>query len=104
MFSYVLPDMEDIFTRINTSIMAIDAGLSGSFGATKHKVLQLFQDLEKKTISAQKKKNSQLLDKFQNVSNLLYPEGTFQERLFSAIPFISIMGEEELLEKISNEI
>jgi bacillithiol biosynthesis cysteine-adding enzyme BshC len=90
--------IDAIFESIDKIAASIDGGTSGAVGATKHKTMQLLSDLEKKINSAQTKKHSIIFNKYRQASNLIYPEGTHQERLISPISFMATMMTNEILD------
>jgi bacillithiol synthase len=86
---------------IEDRIGKIDKSFESSVRATQAKAQKLIDTLQKKLTSVQKKQNSEEFKKFKEASTLLYPKGTLQERYFSPLHFVNLMGRDEFIEKLT---
>ncbi|MGA2296857.1 MAG: bacillithiol biosynthesis cysteine-adding enzyme BshC [FCB group bacterium] len=92
------------FTSLQDKISEIDKTLEASALAAKHKSIEQLDHLEKKVISAQKKKNTQLFEHYHQASNFFFQNETMQERYFTPINFIALFGEEKFKTMISDAV
>ncbi|TAL67942.1 MAG: bacillithiol biosynthesis cysteine-adding enzyme BshC [Bacteroidetes bacterium] len=99
-FEKARKQINDNYEEIQNVLSKIDATLIRTGASACHKSLENLLWLEKKVNSAQKRVNQLIYDKFRQISNYFFPEGTMQERMFSAINFMNEIGEEQILKMI----
>ncbi len=85
------------YEEIKNESAKIDPTLIRTGAAACHKSLEHLDSLEKKIQTAQKRVHEMIYAQYRQVSNFFYPEGTMQERMFSAINFMNLTGEEQFL-------
>jgi bacillithiol synthase len=88
------------YTDITNKIIEMDKSFDRTAGSSLHNVIKELDNLEKKTLSVQKKYNEVLFKKYYDVSQMLFPNNKLQERVFSVINFINLYGFKEFKEKI----
>ena len=94
------------FEVLKKDIGEIDNSLINSSGVALHQALKSIEDLKKKTQNAILKKSELINDTYKKISNFLYPESAFQERMISPLYFACIFGKENfklLLSEIAQE-
>ncbi len=73
--------------------VTIDTNLENTATATLHNILKQFENVEKKVNSAIKKSNEDTINKYKEASSWLFPNGVYQERVFSLITLILLESE-----------
>ncbi|OGU18098.1 MAG: bacillithiol biosynthesis cysteine-adding enzyme BshC [Ignavibacteria bacterium GWB2_35_12] len=101
-FEKAREQIKDNYEEIMTVTSKIDATLIRTGASACHKSLANLVWLEKKINSAQKRVNQIIYDKYKQASNYFFPEGTMQERMYSAINYMNVMGEEQFLKLIDD--
>jgi len=99
-------NLERKFDELKKDIGEIDASLVNSSGVTLHQTLKSIEELKKKIQNSILKKSELINDTYKKISNFLYPENTFQERMISPLYFACIFGKENfilLLNEIAKE-
>ncbi|HPI20841.1 MAG TPA: bacillithiol biosynthesis cysteine-adding enzyme BshC, partial [Candidatus Kapabacteria bacterium] len=99
-------NLEQKFEVLKKDIGEIDSSLVNSSGVALHQIQKSIDDLKKKTQNAILKKSELINDTYKKISNFLYPESTFQERMISPLYFACIYGKENfilLLNEIAKE-
>jgi bacillithiol biosynthesis cysteine-adding enzyme BshC len=92
--------IKDNYDEIMNVTSKIDATLIRTGASACHKSLVNLDWLEKKINSAQRRVNQIVYNKYKQASNFIFPDGTMQERMYSAINFINEVGEENFLKLI----
>ena len=92
--------IKDNYDEIMEVTSKIDATLIRTGVSACHKSLVNLDWLEKKINSAQKRVNQLIYGNYRQASNFFFPKGTMQERMFSAINFMSVVGEEQFIKMI----
>ncbi|MBE9602609.1 bacillithiol biosynthesis cysteine-adding enzyme BshC [Pedobacter sp. MC2016-24] len=83
-----------IFDQIKLNAYKIDKTLSQSADAAKTKALKLISRLEKKMLSAEKRKHSTSLAQIDHLKEKLFPTGVLQERVLNIAPMIVLYGDD----------
>lgn len=83
-----------IFDQIKLNAYKIDKTLSQSADAAKTKALKLISRLEKKMLSAEKRKHGTSLNQIDHLKEKLFPTGVLQERVVNIAPMIVLYGDE----------
>lgn len=99
-------NLEQKFDELKKDIEEIDSSLVNSSGVALHQILKSIEELKKKTQNAILKKSELINDTYKKLSNFLYPESAFQERMVSPLYFACIYGKENfkyLLSEIAKE-
>ena len=94
--------IKDNYEEIMNVTSKIDATLIRTGASACHKSLENLDRLEKKINSAQKRVNQLIYTNYKQASNFFFPEGTMQERMFSAINFMNMVGEEQFIKTIGD--
>lgn len=92
--------LSDLYTNIMSVAEKAEPSLRRTAEANLHKSLDMLKVLGKKTESANRKKSTDLLTKYEELSGFLYPANTLQERKYSVINFINICGKNSLIQKL----
>jgi bacillithiol biosynthesis cysteine-adding enzyme BshC len=85
------------YEEIKNESAKIDPTLIRTGAAACHKSLEQLDSLEKKIQTAQKRVHDIVYSQYRQAANFFYPEGTMQERLYSAINFMNLIGEDNFL-------
>ncbi len=99
-------NLEEKFEELKKEIGEIESSLINSSGVALHQIQKSIEELKKKTQNAILKKSELINDTYKKISNFLYPENTFQERMISPLYFACIYGREKfkyLLSEIAKE-
>ncbi len=76
-------EINNTFNRIVKFAASTDQTLEGSVNAALHQTLKSVDNIQKKIISAVKRKNEVNYSKYRLASNVIYPNGALQERTLS---------------------
>jgi bacillithiol biosynthesis cysteine-adding enzyme BshC len=82
----------EIFKDLEVISSDADATLSQSAKAAGIKAVQSAESIEKKIMSALKRKNEEHIEQFMHCSNIIFPEGTIQERMINPVFFANLTG------------
>jgi bacillithiol synthase len=74
--------------KVKNYAITIDTNLESTTTATLHNIIKQFENVEKKINSAIKKSNEEIINKYHDISNWLYPNNTHQERVLSLLTLI----------------
>lgn len=83
-----------VFDQIKLNAYKIDKTLSQSADAAKTKALKLISNLEKKMMSAEKRKHKTSLAQIDSLKEKLFPTGVLQERVLNIAPMYVLYGDE----------
>ncbi len=87
----------EAYLSLNQLLIEADPSLERTSGSFSYKSIDFLDTLQKKYISAQKKKNFELVQKYRKNKNFIYPNNKLQERSFSAVNFINFFGIEKFV-------
>jgi uncharacterized protein YllA (UPF0747 family) len=82
----------EIFKDLEVISSDADATLSQSAKAAGIKAVQSAESIEKKIMSALKRKNEEHIEQFRHCSNIIFPSGTIQERMINPVFFANLTG------------
>jgi bacillithiol biosynthesis cysteine-adding enzyme BshC len=102
-FKSAASHLEKDLIDIKKEVSAFEPTLKKSVDLTTGKIHHYLHILEKKILSASKKQNTILTQRFQLLKNSLYPNQRLQERVFSIIPYLIKYGS-PLTEKLYKAI
>ncbi len=88
--------ISDSFDKVKEVAGLADITLKGSAEAALGKSLSLLEHLQQKVHAAEKRNNSLVYSRFNEIIRYLYPHHTLNERIFSVITLVNFFGFEEL--------
>ncbi len=78
------------FAILETYLLGIDSQLERTIKGVNIKIMEQIEQLDKKAHSFAKRNNEELIQKYKQISNSIYPQNSLQERLISPIQFLSL--------------
>jgi len=88
----------ELYVKLAGIASEIDKSLDGTVKSTEQKSMQSYEHIIKKIISAQKKRNSEIFEKYEQTYNLIFPSKTLQERIYSPLNIINYIGIEAFID------
>tara|TARA_R110002096_G_scaffold135456_2_gene287242 strand:- start:146689 stop:148293 length:1605 start_codon:yes stop_codon:yes gene_type:complete len=85
--------IERIFKELEDIALLTDKSMLGAVNAQKHKQLKGMDNLKKKLLRAEKRKNSDLMERIELLHHELFPKGGLQERNHNFIEYYLEYGE-----------
>jgi bacillithiol biosynthesis cysteine-adding enzyme BshC len=92
--------IRNVFSELNEHIIAIDSQIEKTSLTSLNKIIEQIENLKKKTISLLKRREEDKFNKYKKMSNLIYPNKTPQERIFSSANFIAQTGLDNFLKNL----
>ena len=101
LFKEIIPDVNTIFKKIETSADLLDKTLISAVGAEKAKFQNALEHLEKKFLKAEKRKNDELVNAVSHLKNNFFPEGILMERKNNFMDYYDRYGDAYLDELLN---
>lgn len=102
-FNDTFTEIEQTFTHLNNYLTLIDKTISDTTGKTKQRVDEALVYLKGKAVEAERRKHEVTIKQLTKVRNVLYPNGSLQERELNFIYFANKYGM-DILKWIFNEL
>jgi bacillithiol biosynthesis cysteine-adding enzyme BshC len=83
---------QQILDHLERSLLDFDPSLAKALSRSKAKMLFQLSKMEKKSEREALRRDERSRAEAQHLANMLYPEGHFQERFFSILPFVAQYG------------
>lgn len=81
-----------IFDELEEAAQLTDRSMLGAVNAQRYKQIHGLQNLKKKLLRAEKKRESQTVEKIRDLHHSLFPNGSLQERYDNFIPYYLELG------------
>lgn len=82
--------------KVKDYAVTVDANLESTTTAALHNMLKQFDTIEKKLNSALKRNNEEIIAKYKELHNWIFPNNIFQERVYSLFTLINLLGYKNL--------
>lgn len=85
-------EIESSISDIDEALTAFDSTLGAALGTARGKMLYQLEKIRGKAVRESLRRNSDVRQKLETLSNLVYPNKTHQERVYSVLSFLAHNG------------